>query len=158
MALRCTVTVAMMMLTIVTCSFSFVAAKLPKHEDYNLLCNACDATLVEIAKIVVKDEKKYGRETALANALDSICSNMMTFNVYDFPPPKMQKACNIIIGEYEQKIEKGFLSKQSHEEMKASVCKAACKNYDPAAPTKGSKMDTMMNGRPMNAEEDEDEL
>ena len=40
-------------------------------------------------------------ETAIAKAMDEICSDMYNFRIYNYPPPKMQKGCQIIIGEYE---------------------------------------------------------
>jgi len=40
-------------------------AKLPKHEDRNMLCEACNATLTELASVVGKTEKKFGRGAGL---------------------------------------------------------------------------------------------
>ena len=55
------VVVAVVALALLSCAVPAVEAKLPKHEDRNVLCEACNATLVELQAMVKKTEKKFGR-------------------------------------------------------------------------------------------------
>jgi hypothetical protein len=52
---------AVVALALLACAVPAVQAKLPRHEDRNVLCEACNATLVELAAMVKKTEKKFGR-------------------------------------------------------------------------------------------------
>ena len=53
-------------LALLSCAVPAVEAKLPKHEDRNMLCEACNATLVELQAMVKKTEKKLGRGERLS--------------------------------------------------------------------------------------------
>jgi hypothetical protein len=54
------VVVAGLTLALLSCAVPGAEAKLPKHEDRNVLCEACNATLVELGARVRKTEKKLG--------------------------------------------------------------------------------------------------
>lgn len=58
---------AVVALALLLCAVPAVEAKLPKHEDRNVLCEACNATLVELQAIVKKTEKKFGRGERLSD-------------------------------------------------------------------------------------------
>ena len=62
------------------------SAKLPKHEDRAVLCEACNATLVELEAMVAKTEKNHGRESAIVDALEELCADMYRFVRYEYPP------------------------------------------------------------------------
>ena len=63
------VVAATVALAILSCAVPAVEAKLPKHQDRNVLCEACNATLVELQAMVKKTEKKFGRgESSRFNA------------------------------------------------------------------------------------------
>ena len=63
------VVAAMVALALLSCAVPAVEAKLPKHEDRNVLCEACNATLLELQTMVKKTEKKFGRgESSRFNA------------------------------------------------------------------------------------------
>lgn len=57
---------AVVALALLSCAVPAVEAKLPKHEDRNLLCEACNATLLELQATVKKTEKKFGRGERLS--------------------------------------------------------------------------------------------
>lgn len=55
------VSAVLIVLVLALCGYPQGAeAKLPKHEDRNVLCDACNATLMELGKVVKKTEKKFG--------------------------------------------------------------------------------------------------
>ena len=80
-------------------------AKLPKNEDREVLCEACNATLAELSNLVAKTEKRAGgRESAVEDALETLCDDMYRFVTYAYPPPKMQKGCRVIVEEYADEL------------------------------------------------------
>lgn len=85
--------------------------------------------------------------------MDELCKDMYNFRVYAFPPPKMKKGCEIIIGEYEEKIESLLYAKD--EDIFNKVCmKEACEGVDMSDKTKGSKMEAFVDGKPMGEKMD----
>ena len=86
--------------------------------------------------------------------MDELCKDMYNFRVYAFPPPKMKKGCEIIIGEYEEKIEQ-LLYKQDEDIFNKVCAKEACKGVDMSDKTKGSKMETYVDGKPVTADKEE---
>ena len=61
-------------LLLISCAAPTAEAKLPKNGDRNVLCEACNATLMELQAMVKKTEKKFGRGTSVsaARALDEV--------------------------------------------------------------------------------------
>lgn len=85
--------------------------------------------------------------------MEELCKDMYNFRVYAFPPPKMKKGCEIIVGEYEEKIESLLYAKD--EDIFNKVCmKEACKGVDMNDKTKGSKMEAYADGKPMGIQTD----
>ena len=109
------------------------SAKLPKHEDRAVLCEACNATLVELEAMVAKTEKKQGRESAIVDALEELCADMYKFVRYEYPPPKMKRGCEIIVEEYEELI--ADLVYKRDPETREKVCATACEDVDERAKT-----------------------
>ena len=67
-------------------------------------------------------------------------------------PLSVPRRCELIIGEYEEKIETLLYAKDP--EIFNKVClKDACKGVDMADKTKGSKMEAFVDGKPMFPEE-----
>ena len=113
------------------------SAKLPKHEDRAVLCEACNATLVELEAMVAKTEKNHGRESAIVDALEELCADMYRFVRYEYPPPKMKRGCEIIVEENEDLI--SDLVYKRDPETREKVCATACEGVDERARSETSR-------------------
>ena len=113
-------------------------SRLPKRMDRELLCDACGATLVELDEMITKTEKKLGRETAISEALESVCDNVYTFTRYTFPPPRMQKGCVAIVEALEEELESALSARVSPEDAARAVCADACEGVDQKAKPAGT--------------------
>ena len=83
-------------------------SRLPKRFDRDVLCDACGATVVELA----------------------VCDDVYRFTAYDFPPPKIQKGCFAILEAFADEIETTFVKRVSVEDAKHGVCAEACEGVD----------------------------
>lgn len=123
-------------------------AKLPKNEDREVLCEACNATLAELSNLVAKTEKRAGgRESAVEDALETLCDDMYRFVTYAYPPPKMQKGCRVIVEEYADELSTLVYAKD--ERTYEKVCATPCEGVDvDGIKTRERTMEATVDGKP----------
>eukprot|EP00003_Mantamonas_plastica_P026844 TRINITY_DN5619_c0_g1_i1.p1 TRINITY_DN5619_c0_g1~~TRINITY_DN5619_c0_g1_i1.p1 ORF type:complete len:194 (+),score=55.67 TRINITY_DN5619_c0_g1_i1:28-582(+) len=116
------------------------------------VCHACNATIVEIKLKIPKfmRREKGNREISVVSSMERIC-DMDNFKVYDYAPPKMIHACEDIMGEFDEELEKLLVAddpeihqKFCHEITKA--CEFNPEEIEEEEPT------MMVDGRPIKME------
>ena len=96
-----------------------------------VVCHACNATIQEIGKAL---KLKAGSKRPEADVMDIIADicKMDSFKIYDFPPPKMIKACHKVMDKSEELLEQLFVKKPylTLKEIEEAGCKVSCKGVD----------------------------
>jgi hypothetical protein len=96
-----------------------------------VVCHACGATIKEINKALILKAGSKRPEADVMDVMADICK-MDSFKIYDYPPPKMIKACQKVLDKSDELLEKLFLQKPhlSVEEIEEAGCKKSCKGVD----------------------------
>jgi len=80
--------------------------------DPRAMCNACEAIIVEVDRVVKKwrtDEARVIDAVATACAVEKL-------RIYDYPPPKMMKACRDVLDDgRDELVERAFLENPNAE-------------------------------------------
>ena len=120
-----------------------------------VVCHACGATIKEIEKVLKLKAGSRRSESDVMDAVAGICTDK-SFKIYDYPPPKMIKACQKLMDDHDEDFESAFMKKPalSTDEIEAIVCKKPCKNVDKTKPAStmmgnGASPDVYMDGVPV---------
>ena len=96
-----------------------------------VVCHACGATIKEINKALSLKAGSKRPEADVMDVMSDICK-MDSFKIYDYPPPKMIRACQKVLDRSDELLEKLFLQKPhlSVEEIEEVGCKESCRGVD----------------------------
>lgn len=100
-----------MLALLVFCALWLSASARPEL-DKGVLCEVCKAVINE-ASVIVNDKvrKRMGRETAVIDTLDTLCSQGMTiFKTYEFIPPTMRDGCFSLMDRHGDDIESALMA------------------------------------------------
>lgn len=109
---------------------------LPSNIPQRLYCFGCIATISEIEKLLSKRRvTKSNRASKLEEILSKICEPDK-FMSYEYSPPKMTKACKLLIENHEDEVETAFIKNSEKDSKKVAefICGAevsrACEGID----------------------------
>jgi hypothetical protein len=100
-----------------------------------IVCHACGAVLKEVEKVLKLKAGSRRSESDVMDAVAGICVSE-SFKIYDYPPPKMIKACQKVMDDHDEDVEQAFLRKPklTVADIEEIVCKKPCKGVDRTAP------------------------
>mmetsp|Transcript_44837 Transcript_44837/g.142789 ORF Transcript_44837/g.142789 Transcript_44837/m.142789 type:complete len:195 (+) Transcript_44837:109-693(+) len=94
------------------------------------VCEFCNATIIEISEHVAANKNRMGLENSISDALDVVCSHPSYMKRWKFYPPKMQKGCNLIIENHEERLHEMFYQKKEVKEIFDELCTIECEGVD----------------------------
>ena len=88
-------------------------------------------------------------EAEVMDVISDVCK-MDSFKIYDYPPPKMIRACQKVMDTSEELLEQLFTKKPylSEEEIEEKGCKKACKGVDKTKDASSRDPDVYVDGVP----------
>ena len=114
-----------------------------------VICHACGATVKEINKALKLKAGSKRPEAEVMDVISDVCK-MDSFKIYDYPPPKMIRACQKVMDTSEELLEQLFTKKPylSEEEIEEKGCKKACKGVDKTKDASSRDPDVYVDGVP----------
>ncbi len=114
-----------------------------------VICHACGATVKEINKALKLKAGSKRPEAEVMDIISDVCK-MDSFKIYDYPPPKMIRACQKVMDTSEELLEQLFTKRPylSEEEIEEKGCKKACKGVDKTKDASSRDPDVYVDGVP----------
>eukprot|EP00944_MAST-04C_sp_MAST-4C-sp1_P008114 g8114.t1 len=114
-----------------------------------VICHACGATVKEINKALKLKAGSKRPEAEVMDIISDVCK-MDSFKIYDYPPPKMIRACHKVMDTSEELLEQLFTKRPylSEEEIEEKGCKKACKGVDKTKDASSRGPDVYVDGVP----------
>ena len=91
-----------------------------------VICHACGATVKEINKALKLKAGSKRPEAEVMDVISDVCK-MDSFKIYDYPPPKMIRACQKVMDTSEELLEQLFT--KSHIYLKRKLRKRDARKH-----------------------------
>ncbi|XP_002735657.1 uncharacterized protein LOC100370109 [Saccoglossus kowalevskii] len=110
-----------------------VCLALPEDIDPHMYCTGCVATMKELDKLLSNLHRSSDPyEMHVMNSVDDVCDKDH-FKAYEYIPPKMVKACKVLMDNHDEDIEQYLLTHPKYEDLEKHVCydlSEACSEVD----------------------------